>query len=166
MSEFHPTVEKILSLLREHSFWHETFEHEEVRTSEEAAKIRDGYTLHQGAKALIVKITKRDKEKVFAMIVLPGDARFNSKVVKKYFDARDVIFATEEEVGQITNGVKPGGVPPFGNIFDLPVYLDKSVLHNEKIVFNAGDRRFSIGMFSKDFVTLVNPQMVNFTTDN
>lgn len=166
MNEYHPVVEKILDILHSHSLWHETFEHEEVRTSEEAAKIRDGYTLHQGAKALIVKVTKRDKTKDFAMIVLPGDARFNSKIVKKYLDARDVVFATPDEVGQITGGILPGGVPPFGNIFRLPVYLDRTVLGNEKIVFNAGDRRFSIGMLASDFKDLVEPVLVDFVEES
>lgn len=56
--EYHEVVSKILDLLRNGGYWFETFEHEPVRTSEEAAKARTGYTLAQGAKAMIVRVKK------------------------------------------------------------------------------------------------------------
>jgi hypothetical protein len=48
----HPIHQQITDLLRQHNCWFEEFFHEAVRTSEEAAKTRDGYTLRQGAKAV------------------------------------------------------------------------------------------------------------------
>lgn len=154
---YHPVVSQITDLLEKNGCWFETFEHEPVRTSEDAAKIRDGYTLHQGAKALIVriKITKADRK--FAMVVFPGDVRFDAEKVKQLFSAKDVRFATVEEVAQLTDGVQPGGVPPFGNLFGLEVIADPSLLQNEKIIFNAGDRSFSVGMKSTDYVEVVKP---------
>jgi prolyl-tRNA editing enzyme YbaK/EbsC (Cys-tRNA(Pro) deacylase) len=93
------------------------------------------------------------------MLVCPGDKRFDNEKVKQIFNAKDVRFATEEEVAEITSGVQPGGVPPFGNLFDLEVVVDPRLLQNEKIVFNAGDRRFSVAMKSSDYVTLVQPKI-------
>lgn len=159
--EYHPTVNKIISLLKDNNYWFETFEHEPVRTSEEASKIRTGYNLRQGAKAIIIKayfIGTLDK---FVMLVIPGDLRFDSQKVKQSLKAKNLRFATEEEVIQITGGVQPGGVPPFGNLFDLEVYADKSLFENEKIIFNAGDRRFSIAIKSADFKKLVKPAITS-----
>lgn len=156
--EYHITVGKIINLLRENDLWFETFEHEPVHTSEEAAKIRDGYTLKQGAKALIVRV-KITGEKYFAMLVMPGDTKFSSDKVKKLLRAKDIRFATEDEVGEITEGIQTGGVPPFGNLFGLRVIVDQSLFSNEKIVFNAGDRRFSVAMKSKDYKMLVKPEI-------
>jgi prolyl-tRNA editing enzyme YbaK/EbsC (Cys-tRNA(Pro) deacylase) len=59
-------------------------------------------------------------------------------------------------VVEITGGVKPGGVPPFGNRFGLQVVCDPSLFGNEKIVFNAG-RTTSIGMMSADYRRFVDP---------
>ncbi len=157
--EYHEVVSKILALLKNGGYWHETFEHEPVRTSEEAAKVRTGYSLAQGAKAMIVRVKKSEKEKFFAMLVLPGDKRFDIGKVKTYFGARDIRFATEEEVKTITGGVVPGGVPPFGNLFDLPVVADPTLFENEKIIFNAGDRSFSIAMKSEDYKKMVGPRV-------
>jgi len=156
MGSYHPATEKIASLLRERGVWFETFEHAPVRTSEEAAALRPEYTLSQGSKALIVRV-KKNGEKFFAMVVVPGDKKFDTKKLKVAFGLSDLRFATEAEVGEITSGVQPGGVPPFGNIFGLTVYADEGVFLNEKIIFNAGDRAFSIGMFSKDYDAIVSP---------
>lgn len=159
--KYHPVVLKIVELLEKNNCWFEVFEHEPVRTSEEAAKIRHGYDLHQGAKALIVRVKISNTEKKFAMLVCPGNSRFDNDKVKQYFGAKDIRFATEEEVSTITSGVQPGGVPPFGNLFELEVVVDPTLLHNEKIIFNAGDRSFSIGMKSADYVTIVSPKVEN-----
>lgn len=159
--KYHPVVLKIVELLEKNNCWFEVFEHEPVRTSEEAAKIRHGYDLHQGAKALIVRVKISNTEKKFAMLVCPGNSRFDNDKVKQYFGAKDIRFATEEEVSTTTSGVQPGGVPPFGNLFELEVVVDPTLLHNEKIIFNAGDRSFSIGMKSADYVTIVSPKVEN-----
>lgn len=159
--EYHPVVNKILELLKENQFWYETFEHEPVRTSEEAAKIRTGYSLEQGAKTLIVRVKKSETDKRFVMLVVPGNLRFDAQKVKQTFGAKDIRFASEVEVEQITGGVKPGGVPPFGNLFNLDVVVDPTLLRNEKIVFNAGDKRFSTAMKSEDYLDLVKPKVIS-----
>lgn len=157
--KYHEVTTQIVNLLKTNEVWFETFEHEPVRTSEEAAKIRNGYTIHQGAKALIVRVKISNVNKKFMMLVFPGDLRFDTSKIKQLFSAKDVRFATEEEVLQLTNGIQPGGVPPFGNLFNLEVIVDPSLLQNEKIVFNAGDRSFSIGMKSADYKMIVSPKV-------
>jgi prolyl-tRNA editing enzyme YbaK/EbsC (Cys-tRNA(Pro) deacylase) len=73
--------------------------------------------------------------------------------------ARDVRFATEAEIAELTGGVEPGGVPPFGHLFGLPVFVDPALFQNERIVFNAGDRRFSVAMRAADYQRLANPRI-------
>ncbi len=160
---YHKVTITIIKLLKDKSYWFETFEHEPVRTSEEAAKIRDGYSLHQGAKAMIVRAKITNNDKRFVMLVTPGDLRFDNNKVKQIFNAKDIRFATEEEVANITDGVQPGGVPPFGNLFGIEVLVDPILFENEKIVFNAGDRRYSVGMMSSDYKSLVNPKVITIT---
>lgn len=159
--KYHLLVEEIKTLLQKNSFWFEIFEHEPVRTSEEAAKVRPNYSLKQGAKAIIVRVREKGGRKYFSMLVIPGDKRFNTDKVKELLNAKDIRFATEKEIKEITKGVEPGGVPPFENLFGLKVVVDKSLFNNEKIIFNAGDRRFSIAMKSSDYKDVVNPDVVN-----
>lgn len=158
---YHPLVEQIINLLKQENFWFETFEHEPVRTSEQAAQVRTGYNLHQGAKAIIVKVYLQENKEKFLMLVIPGDCRFDTKKVKAVLNAKNLRFATEKEVIKVTNGVLPGGVPPFGNLFNLEVYADKTLFENEKIIFNAGDKRFSIAIKSADYQKLVSPEITS-----
>jgi len=153
----HPTVNKIIAILKEHHVWFETFEHEPVRTSAEASHVSSGYDIKQGGKAIIVKVKMSGSESKYVMLVIPGDEKFQNKKVKQAIGAKDLRFATEEEVWKVTEGVKPGGIPPFGNIFGIEVVADSKVFENDKIVFNAGDRSFSIGMTSKDYKNIVQP---------
>ncbi|MFT5036635.1 MAG: Ala-tRNA(Pro) deacylase [Candidatus Azotimanducaceae bacterium] len=165
MTDYHPTVARIKQLLDAHNCIYTCFEHEAVRTSEEAAATRPEYTINQGAKALIVRVklknVSKEEEKKFIQIVVPGDARFNPKKVRSVLNVKDVRFATEEEVGEITNGIVPGGVPPFGNLFGLEVVVEAVLLENDEIIFNAGDRRFSIAMKSADYLRVVQPKVLD-----
>lgn len=163
LEKYHKVVAKILEILKKNNCWFEIFEHEEVRTSEEAVKTRTGYTLHQGAKAIIIRVKKSESDKKFIMLVLPADLRFDNDKVKKFFGAKDIRFAIGEEVSELTDGVQAGGVPPFGNLFGLETVVDPKLFEMEKIVFNAGDRRFSVAMKSKNYKDLVNPAVETIT---
>jgi Ala-tRNA(Pro) deacylase len=158
----HPIAQQIISLLHEHDVWVESFEHEHVRTSEEAAALRPGYTLAQGAKAIIIRAKIPNEGKRFIMLVMPGNKKFDSSKVKQVLGSKDIRFATEDEIAEITSGVKPGGVPPFGDLFKLEVISDPSLYENEKIIFNAG-RNVSIAMMSRDYKELVKPKLAAIT---
>jgi len=159
-TNYHPLTKKLVDLISKRGFWFETFEHEPVKTSEEASKVRSGYSISEGAKALIMRI-KTAQKRDFVMLVVPGDARFDSEKLKAVLTTKDIRFATSDEIDKITSGVKIGGIPPFGNLFGLVVYADENIFAREKIIFNAGDRRFSIAMRSSDYKTIVEPKVVS-----
>lgn len=158
---YHPIVGKIRELLDVQNVPYEFYEHEAARTSEEAAAVRPEFSLAQGAKALIVRIKKRgvpkEEEKEFVQVVVPGDAKYDSKKVREALNAKDIRFATEDEVADITNGIQPGGIPPFGNLFGVRVLVAQSLYENEEIIFSAGDRRCSIAIASTDHQQVVEP---------
>ncbi|QQR93594.1 hypothetical protein IPJ91_00340 [bacterium] len=160
MSAYH----QIKTLLEKHRIDHQEVYHESVRTSEEAASIRSlygtGLTIKNGMKSLLVRLVLKDKTSQVIMIVVPGSKKMNANAVKKFFNAKEIKFLSHEEVFDVTSGVEVGGVPPFGNIFDLPTYFDAEVLENEKIVFNAGDKCVSIIMDSKDWYEVVKPIVI------
>jgi prolyl-tRNA editing enzyme YbaK/EbsC (Cys-tRNA(Pro) deacylase) len=159
--DYHPLTNQITDQLTRANVWFETFTHEPVRTSEQAARTRPGYELKQGAKAILARVKKSETEKFFIMLVFPADKQFDKRKVKNYFHARDIRFATESEVAALTNGVEPGGVPPFGNLFGLRLVCDPTLFNNENIVFNAGDRSFSVSMRAQDYRHIVNPEVVD-----
>lgn len=155
----HPLVKQIKDLLDSNSIPYEYLEHAPVITSEEASEIRKEYSLSEGGKALILKI---DKES-FIQVVITGDSKFSNSKLRKAINAKDIQFASPEELEKITDGVLPGAVPPFGNLFGLKVYVDEKVLKNKRIVFNCGSRSASIGMKVDDYINLVNPIVLDIS---
>jgi Ala-tRNA(Pro) deacylase len=159
----HASTDRLLRMLDDDGCVYERFQHEPVRTSEEAARVRPGYTLRQGAKALIVRGKDASGERRCLMLVMPADRRFDKRKLRDNAQVRNARFATVEEVSEITDGVEPGGVPPFGGLYGLDVICDTALFENEKIVFNAGDRSFSVGMNADDYRRLAEPRVVDIT---
>jgi len=156
--------EKIITLLDENKVEYTLTEHLPVFTSEEAAAVRKDFSLHQGAKAMVLKIVNSQLpiDNCFVMCVLPGDRKIDFKKLKSVLGERDVTLADPEEVEK-TVGVKIGAVSPFGNLSDLKVLLDESIYDNEEIVFNAGDHCKSVKMKLSDYLRLVSPDRLSFS---
>ena len=147
-------LEEIKKLLDKHKVQYKCWEHPPVHTSEEAAKVR-GTSLESGAKAMVLR-----SEGKFLQVVIAGDKKMDFKKVKKAIGSDRLTLATPEEVLEITN-CKVGSVPPFGNIFNIPVYLDQSLLRSPVINFNAGQHGTSIAMSITDYQQVVKPTVVD-----
>lgn len=125
-------------------------DHQPVYTSAEAAAVR-GVDLHSGAKALIVKV-----EAQFVMIVLPADFSLHTKAVKQGMNCKNLRFANAEEVLALTS-LRPGSIPPFGSLFNLPTYCDSRLGDNVSINFNAGMHSRSINLAYADYLAVEKP---------
>jgi len=147
--------EQILDLLEKHNIPYKLTEHEAVRTSEEAARVR-GAALKTGAKAMIVRC-KDD----YYLLVLPADKRIDWKRLRAILHVSNIRLATEEEAESVAH-VKMGSVPPFGNILGLPTYFDEGLFENEVVNFNPGSTMHSIAMKSADLRALVSPVVATF----
>ena len=55
-----------------------------------------------------------------------------------------------------------GAMPPFGNLYDMPVFADESLAGDKEIAFNAGSHRELVRLAWEDFVRLVEPKVVRF----
>ena len=127
-------TKQIKELLESMNFNYKLLEHEPTPTSQIAAKVR-GTSESQGAKAIVLR--SRGK---FLICVLPGNRKIDLAKMRAVIGEKSLSMATPDEVLKAT-GCVVGGVPPFGNLFSIPVYLDKSMLKNDEIAFNAGDRK-------------------------
>lgn len=147
---------KIKEFLDNNKISYEILEHEPVYTSEDAAKIRKS-DINKGAKSMIVR-----SEGKFYNFVLSGAKKIDWNKIKKILKSKSASLAAPEEVLKVVN-CKIGSVAPFGNLYNLKVYCDPFLLENEFIEFNAGLHTKSIKMKSKDWIKIVNPEIVEFT---
>lgn len=130
-------------------------EHAPVFTSEEAARVR-GTPPEAGAKALVVRADERAVH-----LVLPGHLRVDSARLRALLGTRKLRFVTPEELFALT-GCAPGAVPPFGNLFGLPVYLDEALIRCAEVAFNAGSNSVSVTMRADDLVRLTGATVCRF----
>jgi len=146
---------KILEFLRWKNVDFEKMEHEPVTTSVGAAEAR-GSQLSQGAKAIIVKADNQ-----YYQIVISAAVRLDNKKLRNILGTRRVRFATPEELFELT-GCLPGAVPPFGNLFGLPVILDNALMTEETVFFNCGSNTVSLRMARSDLVAVTEAQIEDF----
>jgi Ala-tRNA(Pro) deacylase len=111
------------------------------------------------AKTVVVKADDQ-----FVMAVLPGTAKVDTAALKDSLNAREVQLATEDEFQELFPDSDVGAMPPFGNLYDLPVCADESLARDEEIVFNAGTHEDAIRMRYSDFSRLVGPKICSFAT--
>ena len=109
------------------------------------------------AKVVIMKVDKR-----FVMTVLPASWKVDLYRLRAVFDTHQVRLATEDEITGLFPDCELGAMPPFGNLYKLPVYVDQSLTEDEEIVFQAGTHSDAIRMRYWDFAALVFPVVAEF----
>lgn len=148
--------EQIIALLDSRNLSYQALEHVPTRTCEESAQVRNT-SPDQGAKALVCLA---DKQPI--MIVLPCSRKLDTKLFKSLFNFNDLRFATPDEVKTLTT-LEIGSIPPLGQLFNLPTFVDNSLGANEQIAFNAGDHSRSIIIAFAQYNNLVYGQTGNFS---
>jgi len=147
---------KIIQFLDESGVEYKLLEHQPVNSSQEEAEIT-GTKLSQGAKALVLFGDGHP-----LMVVLSAENKIDFKKVKQSKRIKDLRMATPEQVREIT-GTEVGAVSPLGNLFDLPLYVDKKLMQEEEIVFGTGLYTKSILMKSTDYCKIASPTIGDFS---
>jgi Ala-tRNA(Pro) deacylase len=147
----------VKEFLERNEIHYKVTQHRPVYTSEEAAKIR-GVELKTGVKALVLKT----ETGYFILGLVAADRKVDLKRLAKVARAKKLQLATPGEVLKLT-GCEVGSVHPFGNLYGLPTFLDKSVLENDSVNFNAGLHIASIQMNARDLVKAIKPVISDFS---
>jgi len=99
----------------------------------------------------------------FAMAVLPAHLRVDLEKLLKWLNAQEVRLATEEEMGRLFPDCEVGAEPPFGNLYNLPVYVSP-LLSRERITFHGGSHEEAVQLRYDDFVALTRPSVIDFVS--
>ena len=107
------------------------------------------------AKTVIVKI-----DGDFAMAVLPASMHVSLPSLKEAIGAGKAEIASEEEFESLFPDCELGAMPPFGNLYDMPVFAAKELTEDVEIAFNAGTHSELVQLAYDDFDKLVHPKVV------
>lgn len=148
---------RLEDFLKKNEIDYETITHPEAYTAQEVAAALH-VSGHDIAKVVIVKAGER-----FVMVVVPASGQVDLDRLARELGEKKVRLATEEEFKGMFPDCEPGGEPPFGNLYNIETYVDRSLAEDEHIFFNAGNHTDAVGMDYTDYARVVKPRVAEFT---
>lgn len=149
-------VEDVKAYLAQKELDYELKKHPLAYTAQETA----GAQHVPGSRLAKTVIVKAGDE--YIMCVLPAIHLIDFTKLTDVIGHDDVRLATEEEIAQLFPGCDVGAEPPFGDWYQLRVYLDSALSNNDRIVFNAGTHTDTVEMAFEDWRTLNSPVEADF----
>jgi len=96
------------------------------------------------------------------MAVLPASHRINFDRLQAMLGVHSIRLASEDEFKDLFNDCELGAMPPLGNLYDVDVWVDRTLQEHPTIIFNAGTHLETIEMSFADFERLVHPKIGSF----
>jgi Ala-tRNA(Pro) deacylase len=109
------------------------------------------------AKVLIVK--ERDG---LVMAIVPAAAELDLDRLKGLIGHGDLRLASVEEIRAAVPDCPPGSIPPFGALYGLRAFIDRSLLGVPEVTMPAGDPASAIRMRFSEFERLVDAHPGDF----
>ncbi len=152
-----PCKEKLESYLHQEQIPFQVQQHPVAFTAQDIAA-REHIPGKQVAKVVIVFADGKQ-----TMLVLPAPYRVDFTRVASALGAREVRLADEIELGVAFPDCDVGAMPPFGNLYQLPVYVDKRLAEDDTITFPVGTHTETMSLKYADFARLVTPILAEFS---
>jgi Ala-tRNA(Pro) deacylase len=109
------------------------------------------------AKTVMVKLDSQ-----LAMAVLPASCQIDLAALKRLTRAKSICLAAEADFEMKFPDCDLGAMPPFGNLYGVPVYVEERLAEDTDIAFNAGTHNELVRMKYADFERVVNPIVGRF----
>jgi Ala-tRNA(Pro) deacylase len=126
------THARIRAWLDAHGIAYDVLEHPPAGSAQDYQRTL-GTRLEQQAKALLVRLDTG----AHAVVTLQAQKRADLAAVAQLLGAKDAKLANKVELKDVT-GCNFGELPPMGKLFGLPLAMDRDLLGEPKIYFNAG----------------------------
>ncbi len=148
--------EQLEQYLRERKVGYQIQHHPQAYTAQQIAEC-EHISGKKVAKSVVV-FAGADK----ALLVLPASQRVDLSRVRSVLGAQEVHLANEEDLRRLFPNCEVGAMPPFGNLYNLPVCVEHSLTIQENIVFPIGTHTETMSLKYADFERLVKPTVADF----
>jgi Ala-tRNA(Pro) deacylase len=143
---------RLIDCLDENKVNHEILRHPEAVTAQRIAEAEHVKGRHH-AKVVMLKSGGQH-----LMAVLPAEHLIDLEKLAT-FVGKDVSFESEQEFESLFPDCAVGAMPPFGNLYGVATYVDKSLAKEDYIVFEAGTHTEAIKLSYHDYEKIVKPQV-------
>jgi Ala-tRNA(Pro) deacylase len=147
---------RLKAFLNDQGVKHTTQTHPTVYTAQEIAAAQH-VPGRQLAKCVLVKT-----DQGVALAVLPAMYRVDLKKLKTVLRAKTISLASEADIKQAFPDMEVGAMSPFGNLYNVPTVVDKSLGTAGEIVCNAGTHTETLKLSYRDFERLAKPRVGSF----
>jgi Ala-tRNA(Pro) deacylase len=120
--------------------------------------------MHLPGKAVAKSVALCTREHVL-LAILPASYRINFEKLSAVVGDK-VQMLEQEKCNEEFPDCETGAIPPFGELYDVPVFLDAALAEDAEIVFGAGTLSESVRMGSADFVRIVKPKICSFAEES
>lgn len=146
-------AERVRRFLDEHGVSYESETHPRAVASQRLAAVEhvSGWMV---AKPVIL-----DADGDLIMAVLPAPSLVDLQRASAAFGC-DVKLAEERDFTGLFPDCEAGAEPPFGSLYDVPVFVDPILEEDEYIVFRAGTHDTTMRMRMTDYLSVEDPKMV------
>jgi Ala-tRNA(Pro) deacylase len=97
------------------------------------------------------------------MVVLPASYHVQLSKLASALQMSEARLANEAEFGPKFPDCEVGAMPPFGQLYGVEVYVDRTLAEDQSIVFQAGTHTDTMRIQYADFARLVHPTMVDIS---
>ncbi len=150
-------VKRLREYLDSHGVKYVVLSHSPAYTAQEIARAAH-VPGQEMTKTVMVKL---DGELV--MIAMPAPSKVRFDMLREASGAEVVELARERDFAGLFPGCELGAMPPFGNLYEVPVIVDHMLAEDEYICFNAGTHTELIRMSYADFDALVKPTLMQLS---
>jgi Ala-tRNA(Pro) deacylase len=147
---------QLINCLNESGVAYEVLQHPEAVTAQRVAEVEHIKARHQ-AKVVMVKSNGNH-----VMAVVPADRRIDLQKVEK-ITGKPASLESEVDFKSIFSDCAVGAMPPFGNLYGLPTYVDERLAREDYIVFEAGTHTDAIKLKYTDYQKIVKPEVADLT---
>ena len=149
---------KVHALLDKHDIHYETHTHPRVVSAQRVAAEEDvsGWEV---AKPVLLAIGDQ-----LAMAVVPAAVNVDLDKASRTLGGTEVRLATEDEFASVFPDCELGAEPPFGNLYGVPVFLDEQLRAREQMTCRDGSHTEVITLAVADYVSIVQPEIVDVST--
>lgn len=144
---------RVEAFLRENEIPYRILQHPEASSASELAE-----SLHVSGKRVAKVVIVRAKGR-YAMVVLPSHLQINFQRLARLLKVNHLRLAAEGELKALFPDCEVGAMPPFGNLYGIPVYVDVSMRLDPLFVFAVGTRHDAVEIFYRDFEESVKPKV-------
>jgi Ala-tRNA(Pro) deacylase len=150
-------IRKLRDYLDQHGVKYVVISHSSAFTAQEIAASAH-IPGREIAKTVIIKLDGK-----WAMAVLPASVRIDFGLLKEATGTKHVEMAGEREFRDLFPDCDVGAMPPFGNLYNMPVYVAEELTRDAEIAFNACSHTELIRLAYEDYKRLTNPTILDFS---